>query len=133
MGMVLEVTRDVIAVLLARAARAAPRECCGLLLGVDERIDTARAAANVAGDPRHRFEIDPATLLAAHREARAGGPALLGYYHSHPDGHPVPSAVDCEHASGDRRVWAIVAGGEVAFWRDGDSGFEALSYHLVDG
>jgi proteasome lid subunit RPN8/RPN11 len=131
--MVLEVTSDIIATLVAEAARAAPAECCGLLLGRDGRISEARPAANLADDPLRHFEIDPAALFAAHREARGGGLELLGYYHSHPTGHPVPSATDCEHASGDRRAWAIVAGGQVAFWRDGESGFEALSYCVVEG
>jgi proteasome lid subunit RPN8/RPN11 len=58
---------------------------------------------------------------------------VLGYYHSHPTGHPVPSATDCDHASGDDRAWAIVAAGEVAFWRDGEAGFEPLSHCVVDG
>jgi proteasome lid subunit RPN8/RPN11 len=133
MGMGLEVTSEVIATLVASAARAGPEECCGLLLGHDGRITEARAADNVAGDRLRHFEIDPAALFAAHREARSGGRELLGYYHSHPTGHPVPSATDCAHASGDNRAWAIVAGGEVAFWRDGDDGFEALSYRVVDG
>ena len=133
MGMVLELTSDIIATLLAEAERAGPAECCGLLLGRERRITQVRPAANVAGDPLRQFEIDPGALLAAHREARTGGPELLGYYHSHPAGHAVPSATDCEHASGDNRAWAIVASGEVTFWRDGDSGFEALSYCVVDG
>ena len=131
--MVLEVASEAIATLVAEAARAAPAECCGLLLGRGGRVDQVRPAANVAADPLRRFEIDPAALLAAHREARAGGVELLGYYHSHPEGHPAPSATDCEHASGDRRAWAIIAEGEVAFWRDGEDGFEALSYRVVDG
>lgn len=129
--MVLEVTRDVMATLLEEAARAAPRECCGLLLGRNGRVTEARAAANVAADPLRRFEIDPVALLAAHKAARQGGAELLGYYHSHPTGHPVPSATDCEHASGDARAWAIVAGGEVAFWRDGRAGFEPLEVRVV--
>jgi proteasome lid subunit RPN8/RPN11 len=133
MGMVLEVTSEVIATLIAEAARAAPQECCGLLLGRDGRVTEARRAANVADDPLRRFEIDPAALFAAHRAARDGGPQLLGYFHSHPTGHPVPSATDCEHASGDDRAWAIVAGGEVAFWRDGEGGFAALPYSVLDG
>jgi proteasome lid subunit RPN8/RPN11 len=54
-------------------------------------------------------------------------------YHSHPTGHPVPSATDCEHAGGDGSVWAIIAGGEVAFWRDTPEGFAALSYDVIDG
>jgi proteasome lid subunit RPN8/RPN11 len=121
------------ATLLAEAARAAPAECCGLLLGRGERIDELRPAANIAADPRLRFEIDPAALFAAHRAARAGGPEVVGYYHSHPVGHPQPSATDCEHASGDNRAWAIAAGGMVAFWRDGETGFEPLSHCVVDG
>ena len=47
----------------------------------------------------------------------------MGFYHSHPDGHPRPSASDCEHAGGDGRVWAIVAGDAVRFWRDTREGF----------
>jgi proteasome lid subunit RPN8/RPN11 len=132
MGMSIEVTSGVIATLLAEAASAAPAECCGVLTG-HGRIEQAVPAANVADHPLRHFEIDPATLIAAHRAARAGGLAVLGYYHSHPTGHPVPSATDCEHAGGDGSVWAIVAGNDVTFWRDGASGFEALSYQVVAG
>jgi len=122
----------VVDALVSHAAQSAPLECCGLLLGEGGRIVAARAAANVADDPRLRFEIDPAALLKAHRAAREGGLRVLGYYHSHPEGHPVPSATDCEHASGDARVWAIVAGGEVAFWRDGAAGFEPVAVEVAD-
>jgi desampylase len=132
MGMVVQVTSGVIATLIAEAAKAAPAESCGLLLG-GERIVEARPAANVAADPLRHFEIDPAALIAAHRAAREGGLPIIGYYHSHPTGHPVPSATDCEHAGGDGSVWAIVAAGGVTFWRDGSAGFEALSYELVEG
>lgn len=127
MGMAITVTSGVIATLLSEAAKAAPSECCGLLLGSGERIEEARAADNVANDPLRRFEIDPMALLAAHKAARDGGPQLVGYYHSHPVGHPMPSVTDCEHASGDGRVWAIVAGGEVTFWQDGEGGFLPVS------
>jgi len=130
--MAIMVTSGVMATLVAESERAAPCECCGLLLGAGGRITEARAAANVADDPLTRFEIDPAALLNAHRAAREGGLAVLGYYHSHPQGHPVPSATDCEHASGDARIWAIVAEGEVAFWRDGAGGFESVAVTVAD-
>lgn len=133
MVMAPSVTSGVMATLLAEARRAAPCECCGLLLGRDGHIERARPAQNTADDPLTRFEIDPAALIAAHRSARAGGPDLIGYYHSHPAGHPRPSATDCEHASGDGHIWAIIADGEVTFWCDDESGFEALSYRVVDG
>jgi predicted GIY-YIG superfamily endonuclease/proteasome lid subunit RPN8/RPN11 len=127
-----EVSRSVMDRLLVEASRAAPEECCGLLLGRGGRITEALPAENVADDRLRRFEIDPMALLAAHKAARAGGPQVLGYYHSHPEGHPVPSATDCEHASGDARLWAIVSGGEVRFWRDGEAGFEEVEVTVMD-
>ena len=130
--MVLEVTSGAIATLLAEAARAAPDECCGLLLGRADKVEEARPAVNVAPNPARHFEIDPAALFAAHRASRAGGLQLIGYYHSHPAGHPMPSATDCAHASGDSRAWAIIAGGSIGFWRDGKLGFEALPYIVVE-
>jgi proteasome lid subunit RPN8/RPN11 len=132
MGMEFAVTSGVMATLLEEAARAAPEECCGLLLGMDGQISEARPADNIAQDRLKRFEIDPLALLAAHKAARAGGPQVIGYYHSHPEGHPAPSATDCEHASGDARLWAIVSQGTVAFWRDGKQGFEAVEATLID-
>jgi proteasome lid subunit RPN8/RPN11 len=104
-----------------------------LLLGQGRTIDRVQPAANVAADPLRHFEIDPAALIAAYRAARGDGPQVLGYYHSHPAGHPLPSVIDCEHASGDGRTWAIVSGGEVTFWRDEKNGFEPLSTRVVAG
>ncbi len=137
--MEIEVTSGALATLGQEAADAAPAECCGLLFGARGaggalRITRAQPATNVAANPLTRFEIDPAALIAAHRAARsAAGPALLGYYHSHPNGLPRPSATDAAQASGDGSIWAIVAAGAVSFWRDADGGFEALSTRLVDG
>lgn len=138
--MQVKLTSGAYATLLNEAEKAAPAECCGLLLGPgagQAHITEIRPAANVADDPLRRFEIDPAALLLAHRQARSGGAAIIGYYHSHPKGHPMPSATDCEHASGDGKIWAIIAGGGVTFWRDvaqgGDGGFEALSSAVIDG
>ena len=129
----IEVEKSVLDSLVAEAARAAPEEACGLLLGSAERIATAVPARNVHPTPRTHFEIDPAALIAAHRAARGGGLGIAGYWHSHPSGDAVPSATDQTSASGDGRVWAIVAGGEVALWRDAPDGFEALPYRLVAG
>ncbi len=133
MGSPVKVTSGAIATLRDEATRAAPNEACGLLLGQGGVIVEARPAANIAADPLRHFEIDPAALFAAHRAERAGELQLLGFYHSHPNGHPVPSSADCEHAGGDGRVWAIVAQGQVSFWRDGKGGFEALPYRVVEG
>ena len=128
MAMALVVARGVIETLLTQAARAHPLEACGLLSGACGRIDHAVVTANVHPDPLRHFEIDPAALIAAHKAAREGGAAVAGYWHSHPSGAAVPSATDRASAAGGGKVWAIVAGGEVAFWCDGSGGFEPLSY-----
>lgn len=119
--------------LLAEAARHAANECCGLLLGTGAVIDRIVPTYNVAAEPARHFEIDPQALIAAHRAERAGGPRILGYYHSHPTGRTEPSATDQASAAGDGKVWAIIAGGDVTFWRDDGPGFSRLSITLAAG
>ena len=124
----MEVAQDIVDRLLAKAEAAHPNECCGILLGEGARIGDILPTANVHPDPAAHFEIDPQTLIDAHRAARLSGPQVVGYYHSHPNGRAEPSATDAAMAAGDGMVWAIVAAGRVAFWRSGDAGFEALPY-----
>ena len=133
MGMPLAVARSVIATLLAEAAHAMPEEACGLLLGATNHIETATPTRNVHPTPHTHFEIDPAALIAAHKAARAGGSQIAGYWHSHPTGNAKPSATDQASAGRDGKCWAIVAGGEVTFWRDLPGGFEPLPSRVVEG
>jgi desampylase len=136
----IEVTSQALAAMRAAAAAAAahPLEACGLLLGEGGRITAAHETANVHPAPETHFEVDPQALVDAHRAARSeGAPQVIGYFHSHPSGPASPSATDRASASGDGRVWAIIAGNDVQFWKDGDSagngGFAALSFAIIDG
>jgi desampylase len=132
--MEIALTSWVLAAIIAAARAAHPHEACGILLGENGRITGAVPAANIHPDPATRFEIDPAALIAAYREAREpGAPQVMGYFHSHPEGVPVPSATDQVMAARDGKVWAIVAGDDVRFWTDGEEGFVALSFTLIDG
>ena len=127
-------TSEVHTALIAAARAAHPHEACGILLGTGARILEARPAANVHAAPATHFEIDPAALIAAHRGARTpGGLQVLGYYHSHPTGLPVPSDTDRAMAAHDNRIWAIIADDHVRLWRDGDDGFAALFFSLIEG
>lgn len=124
--------------LLAHAASAHPLECCGLLLGSDQEIETAQACANVADDPATGFEIDPAALIAAERAMRQGGPQLIGHYHSHPNGRSEPSPRDAASAAADGRLWLIIAGRAVTAWQAVRGGalhgaFEPVALRLSDG
>ncbi|BDI60366.1 M67 family metallopeptidase [Qipengyuania nanhaisediminis] len=130
----LTVSREALAAMQRAAADAHPDEACGVLLGERDHVTEARSCANVHEAPRDRFEIDPKALIDAHRAARAGGPQVLGYFHSHPRGRAIPSATDAAMAANDGAIWAILdSAGSARFFRDTDQGFRALSYLLEPG
>ncbi len=112
---------------------AYPRECCGLIEGFrgDGRIiaTAIHPARNIAAG-RQRFAIDPAEHIRAVRAARARGGAIVGCYHSHPDGRPEPSLHDRENPGTDGFVWLIVAAApgrsEMAAFAARGGNFQAL-------
>jgi proteasome lid subunit RPN8/RPN11 len=116
------ISSDLLLRLVAEAAASPDAEVCGLLFGAAGRIEAIAACANVAANPARTFEIDPAALFAAHRRARAGGLAVVGHYHSHPSGLPVPSPRDAAQAMGDGAVWMILGGGMARAWRSVEVG-----------
>jgi desampylase len=118
---------------LLDAANASPDyEICGLLIG-NGQVDRICPTRNVAPDPERSFEIDPEQLFAAIRAERTGDSKLIGYYHSHPQGPPLPSGRDQAQASPDGRIWVIIGDGRVTAWsmsRAND--FEPVDYVIVD-
>jgi proteasome lid subunit RPN8/RPN11 len=95
---------------------AHPRECCGLIEGVRDggsfHVSALHPARNLA-DAAERFEIDPADHIAASKRARANGRGIIGCYHSHPGGKPMPSATDLAGADEENFLWLIEARGEL--------------------
>ena len=96
------------------AERAYPHEACGLLVGrvaeggafhVTEVVESPNLAPGGQAD---RFEIDPALRLRLQREARDRGEAVIGIWHSHPDGPARPSATDLASAWEAGLVWVVV-------------------------
>ncbi|MEM7516481.1 MAG: M67 family metallopeptidase [Planctomycetota bacterium] len=84
--------------LLRHEAEAAyPREACGVLIGLREitslQVELTVAGANLSADPL-AFELDPACLVEAEREAAARGLAILGFWHSHADAPAILSEKD---------------------------------------
>lgn len=115
--MALLLSSSIKANLLDWAAKAAPEECCGLLMGQGGRVESAILVANVADDPLRYFEIDPVALIAAEKAARSGGNAIIGYFHSHPNARAEPSQTDIQSAANDGRIWLIIAGACLTAWR----------------
>jgi len=111
------ISRALLHRIIADAAASPRQEVCGLLFGLRQCIDAAQPCRNVSPEPDDSFEIDPAALLAAHKAARAGGPEIVGCYHSHPGGDAEPSERDAAAAAADGALWLIVGGGEARLWR----------------
>jgi desampylase len=106
--------------ILREADAAHPHECCGLIEGVVEgareaqtfRITALHPARNLAGSP-DRFDIDPQDQFAAYKTARVRGRAIVGCYHSHPNGFARPSATDLAGADEENFLWLIASNKDV--------------------
>ncbi|MDX2162578.1 MAG: M67 family metallopeptidase [bacterium] len=100
--MTLWLTHAQLDALTAQAADTVPAECCGLIGGTVEN-GSFRAAElvpipNRAVDPDHHFEMDAAALVTTLFDFELRGLALVGIYHSHPRGAPLPSVEDVKSA-----------------------------------
>lgn len=109
---------DELKALADRAEAAYPLEACGLIVGRREgeareawtwRVARLEPSPNLADEPRHRFEVDPALRLRLQRQLRGGPDQVIGLYHSHPDGAAQPSATDLAAAWEPYLVWVIAA------------------------
>ncbi|MBV1901603.1 MAG: M67 family metallopeptidase [Kordiimonadaceae bacterium] len=83
----------------AAAEQALPLEACGLLLGQKIEgsiiVEECIFAENVTTeDPSASFEVDPQTYIQLQRETRAGGPQIIGVWHSHPATEAMVSQTD---------------------------------------
>ena len=89
--------------MVAHARSTYPNECCGAMLGrVDGEAKEVLVAMKLenssAGSQAARYELRPADLLAADKEARRQGMDLVGIYHSHPDCDAYFSKTDLENS-----------------------------------
>lgn len=145
--------------LLQHAREGAPEEVCGVLVGWraddgggdgagragddgadDVHVESVRRVPNVADDPRTEYCLDPEAHLAVHEDLADADRAVVGFYHSHPDGPARPSATDAARASWPGYVYAVVslAGGDaddggpaVGAWTWTGEGFAAESVRVV--
>lgn len=112
-----------------RAEAAYPEECCGLLLGRElaevKAVEELLPLGNAREDsPHNRFLIPPEKMKEGNRLARARGMEIVGFYHSHPDAEPRPSAYDLEHA------WPWYA--YVILWVKGGEAVEVTAWRMAE-
>jgi len=97
--------------IVAHARDAYPMECCGLLVGAGRRVAFAVRMQNMADSPT-RYRLDDRAHIELRKVLRAFTPslAIVGVYHSHPDGTPEPSPTDLSEAYYSEWVYVIVGG-----------------------
>jgi proteasome lid subunit RPN8/RPN11 len=75
-----------------------PLEACGLLAGINNRVENVILVRNQAQSPA-RFVMDPREQLKAFDWIETCGLELLGIFHSHPAGPDIASATDIAEAA----------------------------------
>lgn len=135
----LSLPRSAYDAILAHADAGGDEEVCGILAGTregdDARVEAVHRAENVAERPETRYLIDPEEQLELIEEIEAAGREVIGFYHSHPAGPPVPSDTDAERATWPGYSYAICVPGERPFldsWRWTGAAFEREAVALED-
>lgn len=108
-------------------AAGSDEEVCGILAGdrgdgaeSESRVEAIHRARNVADSPRTRYLIDPEQQLRIIEAIEDSGREVVGFYHSHPEGPPLPSETDAERATWPGYSYAICVPGERPYlgsWR----------------
>lgn len=90
------ITQDALRQLITCSLEALPVETCGLLLSSsdDETINTIVPIRNSSSSPERRFAFDAGDWIRAFYDAQKNQQHLVGFFHSHPSGEPLPSATD---------------------------------------
>lgn len=93
----LKLRKDLYDKMLKYCEDGLPNESCGLIAGtVDGDVKTVEKVyllTNIDASREH-FSMDPKEQLAAVKDARAAGLAMLGNFHSHPESPSRPSEED---------------------------------------
>lgn len=128
--------------ILAHAEAGGEQEVCGILAGERReggdaaRVETVHRATNVADHPKTRYRIDPEEQLAIIESTEDAGREVVGFYHSHPTGPPVPSETDAERAAWPGYSYVICLPGERPYlgsWRWTGESFEREAVALQSG
>lgn len=129
------IARAVLGDIESHAREAHPAECCGVLIGTLGTIASSRRARNLSADP-NRFDLDPQAHVAAIRETRGTGHAVVGFYHSHPHSAPIPSTRDIEESTYPNALHVIVGlaggGADTRGYTLRIGGYDAVPLEIVD-
>ncbi|HUZ84865.1 MAG TPA: M67 family metallopeptidase [Gaiellales bacterium] len=93
---------------IAHARAGVPNEACGLLAGLDGRVERFFPAESDQPSPYY-YRIESRDQIRIMNEIDAAGLDLIGIYHSHVSSPPYPSRTDSEQAFWPDAVYVIVS------------------------
>lgn len=93
-----------------------PEEGCGILGGVENRVHQALPIRNSLRS-RVRFRMEPQAQLRGFQQIERQGLQLVAFFHSHPEGPPVPSETDLFEFMYPGVLSVIVSPGEDLGWQ----------------
>lgn len=83
-------------------------EVCGVIAGMGEQARQIIPIPNAADDRAHHFQFDERAYVEAMFAIERAGLSLIGIYHSHPNGDPIPSQTDIRQAYYPDTAYLIV-------------------------
>lgn len=92
--------------IVAHARREWPRECCGLIAGIDGVPAELIPVTNVYPGEDF-FEMEPGELYRHYLAIEGRGQEIVANYHSHPVSPAYPSVRDVAHAGWPEIVYLI--------------------------
>jgi proteasome lid subunit RPN8/RPN11 len=92
--------------MLAEVQGGWPEEACGLLAGQAGAVEAVLPATNALHSAT-RYRLAPEEQIRLLVQIEAAGQALVGIYHSHPNGPATPSPTDLEEADYPETVYLI--------------------------
>jgi proteasome lid subunit RPN8/RPN11 len=94
--------------IVAHARAGLPNEACGILAGVDGRVERFFPAESDAPSPYY-YRIESRDQIRIMNEIDEAGLDLIGIYHSHTSSPAFPSRTDAEQAFWPDAVYVIVS------------------------
>jgi proteasome lid subunit RPN8/RPN11 len=94
--------------MVAHARAGLPNEACGILAGLDGRVERFFPAEPDEPSPYY-YRIESRDQIRIMNEIDAAGLDLLGIYHSHTSSPAYPSRTDAEQAFWPDAVYVIVS------------------------
>ena len=115
-----DIPRAIVAELIQRAHASPEHEVCGLLAGnitpTAYHVSACYPIPNSHPTPATHFHMEPRQFVQAMYAIAATNLALVGIYHSHPNGSPQPSSADIA-AAAYAVPYVIIADGQLHGWK----------------